>query len=255
MSYPLNTINETLLKAGRLKHRVIGVFATDNPPKDAKPVSGCIAKAIFNMAMSKDASPVYTGGETLSEGCWAMPFWTGYKPMPDIVNNILSNGAGTGRKGLYLKDTPEICKRSLDNMGEITPPSSYITVAACDGAEVQEGKLLSLICFGNSEQIRILSGLVHFSSDNIFTSVVAAWGSGCANFITFPGGMAASCPKDTAFISPIGYEANVWFPEDMLAISFPLSVAERITESYDRSFAVMQADVTYPSERQSYEIK
>ncbi|HEX3014625.1 MAG TPA: DUF169 domain-containing protein, partial [Methanobacterium sp.] len=107
----------------------------------------------------------------------------------------------------------------------------------------------SIICFGNGEQIRNLSSLIHFRTKNPFNAINIPFGPACATLVTYPAGMAEKAPKETAFVGPVDPTGNVWFPPEYMAIGIPLKIATRMHEDLNNSFAARRPEVASPKIR------
>jgi hypothetical protein len=250
MSSTIKSINEKLTKTGRLTHRIIGVYATDSKPAGAvttaKVITNggpCLAKALYKMASQPDVPAIYVSQDAAKESCFGAMGWFGFAAFPPKVENIFASDV-PNPGSMCIKQTAAMAKATLDDMGRFTPPGKYVVMGAL--AEIDDGAdLKSVLCFGNAEQIRTLGGLVHFSESKAFTPIIAPWGSGCANFVAFPAGMAPGCPKDAAILSPFVPEGNKWFPADMLALGIPAAMARRMADGYESSFAARKPEITY----------
>ncbi len=251
MSASIKEINERLTKTGRLNHRIIGVYAAAAKPASAvttakvtKSGSPCLARALFKMAIHEDFPAVYIGADTAKESCFGAMAWFGYTPFPPGVESMfVSDPPNPG--SMCIKQNSDVCKATLADMGHFTPAGKYVVMQRLD--EIGEGTdLRSVLCFGNSEQIRNLGGLIHFGEPKAFAPILAPWGSGCSTFAAFPAGIASGCPRDTALLSPFVPEGNKWFPADMLALGIPIAMARRMAEGYEASFAVRKPGITYP---------
>ena len=250
MSASLKSINEKLGKAGRLTFKIIGAYATETKPADAvtaakviKKDIPCLAKALFKMASRQDVHAVYIGQDTASESCFGAMAWFAYTAFPPHVEKMFASDA-PGVGSMCIKRTSEIASATLGDMGKFTPAGKYVVMRPLDEIP-EDSDLLSILCFGNAEQIRTLGGLIHFSEPKAFTPIIAPWGSGCVNFVAFPAGIASGCPKDTAILSPFVPEGNIWFPTDLLALGIPIAMARRMAEGFESSFAVRKPEVTY----------
>jgi hypothetical protein len=254
----VSDINDMLVRAGPLGSRPVFVYGMDQAPEGAVPVSGviteghrCLAKALLKMALHREVPPVYLGRDVMRECCFGASAWLGFMKMPPMMKNLyasISKGDGN-HDAHYLKATPESCQASLDRLGRIDPPGKYLVMSAIPGADYGLWPL-SVLCFGGAEQIRNLCGLLHFSRQDPFSPVIAAWGAHCATFVTYPAGLAEGVPGDTAFVGPTATYGNDWFPSDLMAIGIPMGMAEKMCEDYGRSFMVRRPDKTYPVKRE-----
>lgn len=252
----IRLINDTLLKTGRLTHRIIGVYGSDEKPAGAVTTAGvtrsgspCLAKALYKMASQEDVPAIYVSQDAAKESCFGAMAWLGFAGFPPKVEHMFASDV-PNPGSMCIKQTIALAKATLDDMGKFTPSGRYVVMAPLeqisDGADMK-----SVLCFGNAEQIRTIGGLVHFSESRAFTPIVAPWGSGCVNFVAFPAGMASGCPKDTAILSPFVPEGNGWFPSDMLALGIPAAMARRMADGYEASFASRKPEITYPAKKES----
>ena len=254
MSHSIHDINDRLVAAGKLEHRPIYVYGSDNIPKGAMQVSAllttghrCLAKAIFKQSVNEGIPPLYLGKDALKGCCYGAQSWLGFITFPKSMEDMLTGKSDA--EAMFLKSSPEVCRKSLQNIGKITPPADYIVMSTDADLKGHE-KVLSVVCFGSAEQIRNLCALVHFSETRIFEPIMAPWGSHCSLFVAYPAGMAENAPKDTAFLGPNAPDGNSWFPEDIMALSMPIGMARRISEDYGNSFAVKAPEMTFPKSRE-----
>jgi hypothetical protein len=252
----IKIINDVLVKTGRLDHRVIGVYAADSRPAGAVTTAKvirnggpCLAKALFKMASHRDVPAIYIGEDVAKESCFGAMAWFGYAAFPPKAENMfISNSPSSS--SMCIKENAEVCLATIRDMGKFVPAGKYVVMQALDDMDESPKDMRSVLCFGKSEQVRNLGGLIHFSEPRAFTPIMAPWGSGCGNFVVYPAGMAAGCPKDTAILSPFVPEGNKWFPEDMLALGIPIAMARRMAEGYGSSFAVKKPDIAYPAAKE-----
>ena len=242
-------VGEQLSKAGRLKLRPLCVYSPEDVPTGTVKVSDlikngerCLAKAILMMAAG-DARAISISADTKGV-CFGAMCFMGYAP---ISKPIMIDIAVSGESAAYLKGTSDVCNRTMDSIGKVTAPGKHLVIGKCDFAG--DVKPLSYLCFGNAEQIRNLCGLIHFSAESAFGQIEAPWGSGCSLFVTYPAGMAEGAPRGTAFLGPVAADGNPWLPEDMMVLSIPAAVAERMAGDLERSFIALRPEMTYPVER------
>jgi hypothetical protein len=67
--------------------------------------------------------------------------------------------------------------------------------------------------------------------------------------ITYPAGMAAEAPKDSAFIGPVDPTGNIWFPPDLMVMGIPLVLAQQMAADADVSFIGRRGRIAYPEHR------
>lgn len=246
MEVSLKTINDTLVKAGGLEYRIIGVFSQDSAPEAAVTAAKvvtqgnpCVSKALFAMASDKDVPAIYVGQDVSRETCWAAPAWLGYAGFPPNAEAMFSSDSPSP-KALALKRSMALCRETFTDMGKITPLGKYVVMRPLSEAGDNMDGLLSILCFGNAAQIKNLGAQVHFSEAKAFTPIMAPWGSGCSMFVTYPAGLASNAPKDTAFLSSMSPEANDWLPKDIMALGIPADMAVLMAEGYEKSFLAKQ---------------
>jgi len=256
MPISIKDINDKLVQAGRLEYRPIYVYGTDETPKGAYQVSSvlknghpCLAKALLKMAIYSDVPPLYIGKDALESCCFGAASSMGFTPFPPMMRDLMSAESKSGGS-MYLKSSDAVSDRTIENLGRITPPGKYVVMAPAAFINEKAHEVLSVLCFGNSEQIRNLCGLIHFSRTDPFSSIIAPWGPHCAVFIAYPSGMAEKAPKNTAFLGPTEPDGNDWFPPELLSLSMPMGMARRISQDYDASFAGKKPEVAYPAIRE-----
>jgi hypothetical protein len=172
--------------------------------------------------------------------------WLGLVEFPEDVCDMLSTG---GSHPMYVKETAAGAAWTLKKMGKVQFPAKYLIMQTCENAG--DVTPLSYLCIGNAEQIRNLCGLIHYGSESPFGQIDAAWGSFCATFIAYPTGMAKGAPKDTAFIGPIGPDGNSLMLPEMMALGIPATMATRMAEDAEHSFAVKCPETAWPAKRDS----
>ena len=246
----IKTIGEKLTVAGRLKAKPLCVYGSDKIPDGAVPITSvdrCLAKAIFNASMADKPALLYFGKGAISGCCPGGIGWTGYGRMAPMLDYFVSNGTPEFRNGEaeYLKASPEVVDKSKKAVGAVTPAGAYTVISPCDSLDSDPG-VRSFICYGNGEQVRNLSGLIHYRSTDPFNSVSAAWGPTCATLLTYPAGLAEKASKNTAYMGPIDPTGNCWFPENFMALGIPMKLALGMCEDLDNSFVVKRPHVAYP---------
>jgi hypothetical protein len=92
-----------------------------------------------------------------------------------------------------------------------------------------------------------MAALIHFDRDDPFSPVIVPWGSACSTYITFPAGLAAKTPQDTAFIGPQDPTQNHSLPPEMMAIGIPADMARRMLKNLDASFIIRRPQVAFPN--------
>ncbi|MCD1295032.1 hypothetical protein CUJ83_08485 [Methanocella sp. CWC-04] len=250
----IKIIGENLARAGRLTVRPLCIYGSETVPEGGIPTTEadrCVAKAMLMAAVNDDMPPLYIGKETLKGSCFGGSAWLGFMKSPPFIRYFVSTGSSQFRDGAaeYLKASPDIFDKTRENVGTITPPGKYLVIQACEDIE-DNIDVRSFLCFGNGEQIRNMSSLIHFNSTDPFFSVLEPWGPSCATFATYPAGLAEKAPKDAAFIGPVDPTGNCWLPENFMAIGIPVKIATGLVEDIDKSFIGKRPQVAYPEDRE-----
>lgn len=249
----IKEIGKSLKKAVKLDTSPLAVYGSENIPDNAVPMCSndrCVAKAILINAVNNKEPPLYTGKDTLKGCCPGAMMYFGFTEPLKFIKYFVSTGSENFRKGEaeYLKASPELVEEFLESVGKIKTPGKYIVIQKCEDIK-EEVDVKSILCFGNGEQIRNLSSLIHFRTKNPFEAINVPFGPACATFVTYPAGMAEKAPKETAFLGPVDPTGNVWFPPEYMAIGMPLEVAERMHEDLEDSFAAKRPEVANPKIR------
>ena len=250
----IKEIGEKFTQAGRLQARPLCIYGSDIIPKNAIPINTinrCFANAIFTLAIKKEYNTLYIGEDVLKGCCPGGQAWFGYISFPPMLNYFISTGSKEYRNGAaeYLVASPELAESRLKLMGKITPLGKYIIIRACEDISEEKLNVKSILCFGISEQIRNLSMLAYFSSNNPFDLIQMPMGPSCASFVTFPTGMAENGPENRVIIGPTDPTGNYWFPPDYMSMGIPFEVAERMSEDFNNSFITKRSDVAFPKKR------
>src|SRR5208337_1912392 len=135
MPMSVKDINDKLIKAGRLEYRPIYVYGTDETPKGAYQVSSvvtqghrCLAKALLKMAIHEEVPPLYIGKDALAGCCFGAASTLGFTPFPPMMRDLMSAESKSGGS-MFLKSSDDVCDRTIDNLGRITPPGRYVVMA------------------------------------------------------------------------------------------------------------------------------
>ena len=251
---PVRRIGMAIRDAFHLKARPLAVYGAEVVPEGGVPVSSvnrCLAAAMYHLATSGDNVALYVGGEAQAGCCPGGLTYLGFIQYPPAIKYFVSTGKKEYRNGEaeYLKANPEIVERCFRAAGTITPPGKYVVVQACEALPDAVTDARSLCLFGNAEQVRNLAALVHFDQDEPFFPVIVPYGPTCSTLITYPAGMAAHAPVDTAFMGPQDPTTNYALPIDTMALGVPLSVARRMADNIGLSFVTKRPDVAFPEKR------
>lgn len=245
-------IGSKLMAAGRLEKYPLCIYACETVPQDAihiSKVNRCISHAMFAIAAA-DGAMVYLGEEHLGGCCPGGQSWLGYIPFSKGLSFFISIGSLTYRNGAaeYLKRDPSITEESIAHVGKLTPPGKFIVIAPYH-KKPENGKILSILCFGRAENTRNLIALGAFGSDDAFGTCIAPWGPACSSMITYASGMAEKAPKGALIVGPSDPTVNEWLPPDMMTLSIPIATAERMAEDIDASFLTKRPKVAFPEKR------
>ena len=252
MELSIADIGKKLVEAGRLKHRPICFYGSDEAPEGKVKISSvdrCVAKTIFMMSTNENVPPVYITADDV-DCCAGGRTWLGFSAMSPMLKYFVTIGNKEFRGGAaeHLKATPEIFEKSYEAAGRITPPGKYIIASPCSGIEKDPG-VRSILIFGDGERIRNLAGLAAFNESDQFSSAIMPGGPTCATYITYPAGMAEKAPKKAVYIGPTDPTGNLWFPTDLMAMGIPIEKAREMSANVDESFIGKRAKVAYPEHR------
>ena len=175
----------------------------------------------------------------------------GFTPEREEIKYFVSTGRSDIRGGAaeYLKSSPDVVEKCFKALGTVTPPGRYLVLSVCDALPETDPGVRSICFFGSAEQIRNMAALVHFDREDPFSPVIVPWGPSCATFITYPAGLAANAPKETAFMGPQDPTQNHSLPREMMAMGIPAAVAERMEGNLDQSFIVKRPNVAFPGHK------
>ncbi len=249
----IKEIGKSLKIGGKLNTNPLAVYSSETVPEGAVPMCSldrCVAKAIMLASINENQAPLYIGKDTLRGCCPGSMTYLGFTKPLKFIKYFVSTGNEKFRGGEaeYLKAGPEYVEGFLESIGEISSLGKYLVIAKCEDVE-ENINVKSIICFGNGEQIRNLSSLIHFRTKNPFNAINIPFGPACATLVTYPAGMAEKAPKDTAFVGPVDPTGNVWFPPEYMSIGIPLKIAEGMHEDLNNSFAVKRPEVASPQTR------
>jgi len=255
MKKPLaSEIGEMISKAARLKTRPLCIYGSEEPPAGAVPstsISSCVAEVVVALAIRDDTPVVYIGGGALEDCCGGGTSYLGFTQRSPHIKYFVSYGTKEFRNGAaeYLRATPELVEENARRIGKITPPGKYVVVKPCADLSEVDPEPLSILLFGEPEQIRVLCALVHFRSSDPFEEVLAPSGPSCASFITYASGMAENAPKNSAILGPFDPTGNRWFPPELMSIALPMDLARRMYDDLPSSFLAKRAAVAFPQKR------
>ncbi len=266
MSVSLKDINEKIVMAGRLDHRVIGVYCSNLPPAGAVTVSSvingypCLAKALYKMSIREDVPSVYTDVTQVDQQyiaggpwdklkmCQVGLMWLGYKNAnPERLSMIYSSDS-PDKNSYAVKQSSAHCIEAIQDIGKPEQIANCLVMQAL--SEINSnlaGSVRSIICYGNAVQIRTLMALIHFTETRAYTPIMASWGGAtCSSLVALAAGITGNSPENTAFIGPTSPEPNHWIPQDILSLSIPMEMAIRMAEGFQDSFAIRRQDWAYP---------
>ncbi len=249
----IKEIGKSLKTGGNLDTHPLAVYGSDTIPDGAVPMCSldrCVAKAIMLVSVNDKEPALYIGKDTLKGCCPGAMTYLGFTEPLKFIKYFVSTGSEKFRGGEaeYLKANPETVEGFLEAIGKIKQLGKYLVIQRCEDIE-NDVEVKSILCFGNGEQIRNLSSLIHFRTENPFNAISMAFGPSCASFITYPAGMAENTPPGTAFVGPVDPTGNVWFPPEYMSLGIPLEIATGMHEDLNNSFAVKRPEVASPTVR------
>ncbi len=247
------TIGEKLTQAARLPGRALCVFGSDTLSEESThiaKVNQCMARAIYKIALEKRAPSVYFGAEAKAGICPGGQGWCGLSAPAPMIKYFVSTGSPSFRNGAaeYLKPNPDAAARHAAAPGRITLPSKYINIAGWDQLE-DDQDAFSFILIGNAESIRNLGGLVQYTYEDIFNSIVMPGGPSCASMVTYAAGFSEKAPRDAAFVGPVDPTGNAWFPPEMMSLAIPFDMARKMAGNIEDSFLTKRPHVAFPTKR------
>ncbi len=247
------TIGKKLTQAARLSGRAVCVFGSEDAQQGSVKIANvdrCLARAVYKISLKQHAPPVYFGAEAKTGMCPGGQRWCGVTSAPSMIKYFVSTGRPDvmGGAAEYLKPDPDAAERFLAAPGKISFPSKYLNIAGWD--QLDEGQdVLSFILIGNAESIRNLGGLVQYTFEDVFSSVVMPSGPVCASMITYAAGLSEKAPRETAFIGPVDPTGNAWFPPEMMSLAIPFEMARKMAENIEDSFLAKRPEVAFPIKR------
>ncbi len=254
MKSKASEIGMRLSTAAKLKLRPLCVYGSEEAPADAVPttaISYCVAEAVYALAVGKETPALYVGGDALEDCCGGGTSYLGFTQRSPYIKYFVSYGTREFRNGAaeYLRATPELVEENARRIGKIKAPGNYIVIRSCSDLSAEEPEVLSILLFGEPEQIRVLCALVHFRSAYPFEEVLAPSGPSCVSFITYAAGMAEETPKNAAILGPFDPTGNRWFPQGLMSLALPIGLARRMCEDLPSSFLAKRKAVAFPAKR------
>lgn len=251
--FTIKEIGLKLVQAGKLQASPLCIYGSEIIPENAVPINRinrCLAKAIFDLSISKEINSIYIGNNALEGCCPGGQAWFGYKEFVPKLKYFLSTGSKDYRGGdsEFLIANPDLAEQRINSVGKITPLGEYTVVQKYDSIEEHRFNVRALICFGISEQIRNLCSLAFFGSEIDF-NIKIPWGSSCASFVSYPAGLAEKGPKNCIIVGPTDPTGNYWFPPNYLSMGIPFDIAKRMSKDFDGSFISKRPKIAYPSKR------
>ncbi len=232
-------IANSLTEAVNLDTAPLFIYGSDTIPSGAVSAVGinrCIAKTIFQLARDDEYDVIYLEKDEEMEICPGGQAWLGFKDFMSNLHYFISTGKEDFRNGAaeYLIANPELALKRLKSVGEIKPPAKYIIIQKNRLNDIN-AEILSIIIFGKAEQIRNLSSLYYFSSENSF-DVQFPWGPYCASFVSYPSNMIQNSPHNSIILGPTDPTGNKWFPSEYLSMGIPYEIATQMATDLEKSF-------------------
>ncbi|MHA1946996.1 MAG: DUF169 domain-containing protein [Candidatus Hodarchaeales archaeon] len=246
----LNEVCNKLKKAGRLTTQPLYVYGTDVPPIDSKPsidIKGCFANVVYSLATESEYSTVHLTTDNEKRSCPGAQAWIGYKPLMSHLKYTLSTGSKDFRSGRseFLIANPNLTEKRLQAVGKIAPLGKYTIISKKYNFEGEITTIKSILCFGNSQQIRNLCSLFYFQSEKSY-GIQIPWGPSCSSFISYPAGIIENGPQNCIILGPTDPTGNRWLSENFMSIGIPFEIARQMAEDVDSSFITKHPRIAYP---------
>ncbi|MFX1496920.1 MAG: DUF169 domain-containing protein [Promethearchaeota archaeon] len=250
MNFTIKEIGLKLVQAGKLQASPLCIYGSESFPENAVPINKinrCIAKAIFDLSISKEINSIYIGNDTLEGCCPGGQAWFGYKAFVPMLKYFLSTGSKDYRGGAaeFLIANPDLAEQRINSIGKVTSLGNYTVIRKYNSIDEQDFNVRAFICFGISEQIRNLCSLAFFGSELDF-NIIIPWGSSCASFVSYPAGLTEKGPKNCIIVGPTDPTGNNWFPQNYLSMGIPFEIAKRMSKDFDASFISKRPKIAYP---------
>lgn len=238
----IEEIGRTLADSANLETQIVCVYGSERIQESGvwtSSINGCLASAIYQMAMGEVCGPLYAGYEQDQSFCRCMggPAWFGYRSFDPRLMSLLASGSEDvkGFTQKSLKKSPQIAQKTISSIGRVVLLGRYVVMSCFEGLQDDRG-VRCIVCFAKGEQIRNLCALAHYSSIDVFDPVSIPWGPSCATIITYPAGMAENAPSDMLFVGPSDPSASVWLPKGCLVVGIPVKIARMMAECVKQSF-------------------
>jgi hypothetical protein len=235
-------IAERIRNAVSLKSEVLCIYGTDKPPENAissADIHRCIGYTLFSLASNGKLDAIYIekDNEKSRKYCPGGQAWLGFQDFLPMLKYFISSGTKNFRNGRAenLIVNPELAEKRLKSTKTITPLGKYIVIQKCNSLPLEKHNLSAFLCFGTAEQIRNLSSLFYFRSENSF-DIQFPWGPYCASFISYPTNMIEGSPHNKIILGPTDPTGNKWFPNEFLSMGIPFEVAKQMAQDVDTSF-------------------
>lgn len=247
-----------LKNAVQLKSQPIYILGSNTIPESCMPLTSidrCIAKVLFLLATDSNTPPSFLNSEQITDGCPGGMAHCGFRVPSPMIKFFVSTGNPEYHNGMaeYLRANPDIAEESATRAGGFTTPKNnlvFVTASPIIELDLEVSDVLAITIFGNAEQIRNLSALVHFHNTEIFQNTILAVGPACSTFISYPAGLSKNAPKNCAYIGPTDPTVNSWLPQNYMAIGIPISLAIQMANDLPESFLTKRSEVATPPKRE-----
>ena len=229
-------IGEKLKDALALKYYPIGVYYSDEYPKDAinnnEKFDGCIVPLIFSSAKGKI---VAFNKNNAGRDCAA--FFLGYKDwIFKGIEYFLSDGILFGRSGERFVKTSKQAKAYLESF-KLKSINNKVTVfKPLKDFKVDENPEI-VIFFVNPDELSGLVYLLHYNSPEKNDIVITGFQSGCGSLVTLPMKYKNE-GKNKTIMGMHDISVRSKLPKEILTLAIPFELVNDFYSEIDSSFVI-----------------
>ena len=232
----IKVIGEKLKDSLSLKYYPIGMYFSDEYPKDAintdKKFNSCIVPLIFLSAKGKTIA-----FNKNNAGMDCSVFFLGYKDcIFKGVEGFLSDGVLFGRGGERFVKTKKQAKAFIESYKPKsinTKVTVFKPLKKFDGDEFPE----IVIFFVNPDELSGLVYLLHYNSPDKNYLIITGFHSGCGSVLTLPM-KNKNEGKIKAVMGMHDISVRSKLPRDILTLAMPFELVSDIYNEIDNSFII-----------------
>lgn len=188
---------------------------SETPLNQTEKIGGCLFKGLKEV---REGRPISLNADVI--GCGGGKFYTGFTEMPEHVPGFVS------LKERY-KQTPELVKEFIDELGVPRADNSYLNFARID--QVDNFDFIEGVLFlANPDMLSGLTTWAYFDN-NADDAVCTPFGSGCSSVVTQAVIENQKNGRRT-FIGFLDPSVRPYFDADILSYMIPMS---RFKEMYE----------------------